>query len=473
MTPNRFRNIALGMQGAIEGAHMGHPDFRANGRIFATLSPDGYRGMVKLTPDQQGQFMDAAPGAFEPASGAWGRQGCTMVVLKEVDPETLGEAMTLAWKQAADAPAKPRRRRKGMSKRALTVFAVVVLGAAAQAQRGGPSPEQQAAMAKQDALEKSTPRLQVGEEVLTLVVPNHTIGEAVGVAKNSKGNLFVFTRSGNVGPAKGATASQLFEFDPMLKFVKQWGPDNYAASFAHTVRVDRQDNVWMTDEGANMIVKFNPQGHVLMVLGRKTEAIDYLERFTERGEKDENRFPAGNMGTFNRPTDVTWNPQGDIFVSDGYNNSRVVKIAKDGTWVKAVGTRGAGPNQFNTPHAITSDSKGNIYVADRGNRRIQVFDSDLNAVKTIANVGAPWSVCMSPGPTQYLFSGDGNGKLYKVDPATGNLVGWAQTGLGHGQTGCLVHELHCESENVVYKGDCSTWTVEKITIKGSTPPATQ
>jgi DNA-binding beta-propeller fold protein YncE len=359
-----------------------------------------------------------------------------------------------------------------MARRTLVLIAVIVLGAVGHAQRGAPSPEQQAALAKQEALEKATPKLQVTEDVLNLTVPNHTIGEAVGVAKNSKGSLFVFTRSGNLGPAKGATASQLFEFDPLLRFVKQWGPDNYAASFAHTVRVDKQDNVWMTDEGANMIVKFNPQGRVVMVLGRKTEAIDYLERFTERGEKDENRFPAGTMGTFNRPTDVTWDPQGNIFVSDGYNNSRVVKIAKDGTWVKALGTRGSAPNQFNTPHAITSDAKGNIYVADRGNRRIQVFDADLNPVRIIDTVGAPWSVCMSPGPTQYLFSGDGNGKLYKVD-LTGKLVGWAQVGLGHGQTGCLVHELHCESETVVYKGDCSTWTVEKITIKGATAPATQ
>jgi outer membrane protein assembly factor BamB len=120
-------------------------------------------------------------------------------------------------------------------------------------------------------------------------------------------------------------------------------------------------------------------------------------------------------------------------------------------------------------HAITADAKNNIYVADRGNRRIQVFDKDLNPVKIISNVGAPWSVCMSPpaaSGTQYLFSGDGNGKLYKLD-MNGNLVGWAQTSQGHGQAGCLIHELHCESENVIYKGDCSTWTVEKITIKGT------
>ena len=173
-------------------------------------------------------------------------------------------------------------------------------GQAAPAAPQGPSPEQQAAIAKQEALEKATPQLQVTEEVLRLVVPGHTIGEAVGVAKNSKGNLYVFTRSGNVGPARGATASQLYEFDQTLKFVKQWGQDNYAASFAHTVRVDKYDNVWMTDEGSNMIVKFNPQGIVSMVLGRKPEAIDFYERFIERGEKDEVRFPVGTPGTFGR-----------------------------------------------------------------------------------------------------------------------------------------------------------------------------
>src|SRR4030095_12691478 len=239
-------------------------------------------------------------------------------------------------------------------KRAIIVAVVVGLVTMVHAQREGgagpgqapaggrgPSPEQQAALAKQDALEKATPQLQITTVVFSLVIPGHTIGEAVGVAKNSKGHLFVFTRSGNVGPARGATASQLFEFDQNLKFVKQWGPDNYAASFAHTVRVDKQDNVWMTDEGANMIVKFNPQAQVTMVLGRKTEAIDFLERFTERGEKNEERAPVGGVGTFNRPTDVTWDSEGNIFVADGYNNSRVVKLNKDGSWAKALGTRGA------------------------------------------------------------------------------------------------------------------------------------
>ena len=104
MTPDEFRRIALSMHGAAEGAHMGHPDFRANGRIFATLYPDGESGMVKLTPDQQQEFMRADPATFGPASGAWGRQGCTTVRLDSVDEDTLGQAMTQAWQNTVKNP---------------------------------------------------------------------------------------------------------------------------------------------------------------------------------------------------------------------------------------------------------------------------------------------------------------------------------------------------------------------------------
>jgi hypothetical protein len=321
------------------------------------------------------------------------------------------------------------------------------------------SPEQQA---KQMELEKNTPKLKITEEVLKLNVPGQTIGEAVGVAKNSQGHLFVFSRTGKTATVKGSAASMLFEFDPNLKFIKEWGPNNYAAGFAHTVRVDRDDNVWMVDEGSNMVVKYRPDGSVAMTLGRKEEPLDWLERFVEEGDHLEGT-PNARPGVFNRPTDVTWDQNGNIFVSDGYNNSRVAKFDKNGNWVKAIGERGNAPNQFNTPHGITSDSSGNIYVADRGNRRVQVYDPDLNPVRIIEGMGAPWTLCVNPGSNQYLFSGDGNGKIYKFS-LDGKLQGWAQTSLGHGQSGCLVHELHCESETVIYKGDCSTWTVEKITI---------
>ena len=355
-------------------------------------------------------------------------------------------------------------------KRSSVVFSLLVLSAAMtagalriQGQGGANNPEAQARQKQQLELEAATPKLQVKEEVLPLTIPGHTIGETEGVSKNSKGHLFVYSRTGTSGSSRGGTAAELFEFDENLKFVKLWGPGNYAASFAHAVRVDKYDNVWMVDEGSNMIVKFDPNGMVKMVLGRKPEAIDYLEKYVERGEKDTERFPSGNVGTFNRQTDVAWDAQDNIFVADGYNNSRVVKLSKDGVWIKSVGTRGAGQNQFNTVHGIAVDSQqGLVYVADRGNFRIQVYDTDLNFKKTIAGIGAPWSVQIT---SKYVYSGDGTGKIYQLDKNTGKLLGWAQTSLGRGQTGCLIHSLHAESDNVLYKGSCTQWDVEKITIR--------
>jgi hypothetical protein len=118
LRPADFRRIALGMNGAIEGEHMAHPDFRANGRIFATLYPDGKSGMVKLTPEQQEELVRADPSTFVPASGAWGRQGSTTVRLDSVDEATLGEAMTLAWQNSARtrAAGRARPRRPARSK---------------------------------------------------------------------------------------------------------------------------------------------------------------------------------------------------------------------------------------------------------------------------------------------------------------------------------------------------------------------
>jgi DNA-binding beta-propeller fold protein YncE len=301
----------------------------------------------------------------------------------------------------------------------------------------------------------------------------HTIGETEGVAINSKKHLFVYTRSGNAGPARGSQAAELFEFDETGKYVKEWGQNAYGFSFAHAIRFDKEDNLWVVDEGSNMVMKFNPQGLVTMVLGRKDEAIDYLEKYLEEGDHSvagANAKPgagAGRGGSFGRPTDVAFDTQGNIFVADGYDNSRVAKFTKDGDFVKSIGSRGNQPGQFNTPHTIANDAKGNIYVGDRGNQRIQVFDPDLNPVRIISNVRAPWAMCITPPNAQgqqYLYSADAGGKIYKED-LEGHLLGWfGTTGKKVGQF-YWVHEMHCVSENELYTGEAQNWRVQHITMK--------
>ncbi|HBB89122.1 MAG TPA: hypothetical protein DC047_16065 [Blastocatellia bacterium] len=112
LTADQFRGLALAMDGAIESAHMGHPDFRANGRIFATLHPGNELGMVKLTPEQQQEFLREGSDTFVPSSGAWGRQGCTNVKLAAVDEDTLGRALTLAWQNTKKQTGAKRKKKK-------------------------------------------------------------------------------------------------------------------------------------------------------------------------------------------------------------------------------------------------------------------------------------------------------------------------------------------------------------------------
>src|SRR5580704_7161918 len=192
---------------------------------------------------------------------------------------------------------------------------------------GGPDAHAQistkAQQAEQDAVDAKTPKLNYTEEVLQLLVPGFTMGETVGVDTNSANHIFVYSRTNPQGIARGGTAAMLWEFDPSGKFVKEWGPHNYAASFAHSVRVDKNDNVWMEDEGSGMIIKFNPQAVPVAQFGRTPEAIDYLEEFLEHGGTGFNNaggrprdpHPVGTIGTFNRPTDLTWDSQGNIYVS--------------------------------------------------------------------------------------------------------------------------------------------------------------
>ena len=288
------------------------------------------------------------------------------------------------------------------------------------------------------------------------------MGEAVGVATNSKGHVFVFTRSGE---------TRLFEFDENGKWLREIGDHLYSFAFAHTVRVDRYDNIWATDEGTNMIVKFDPQGHVIMTFGRRPEAGEGVTPWKGDGAGIPEPTRVTKYGLY-RPTDVAWDAQDNVFVSDGYGNSRVIKYSKEGRFITSVGDkRGSAPGQFNTPHTIATDRDGNVYVGDRGNNRIQVFDNNLKYKTSYTAQGAPWAICISPGTHQYLYSSNStgttdmkNGEIYKME-LDGTIIG--KFGRGGKKLGefMATHEIDCRYENQILTGEVTNWRVQKILLK--------
>src|ERR1700687_5767640 len=162
--------------------------------------------------------------------------------------------------------------------------------------------------------------------------PGTNFGEVPGVAVNSKGHVFVFTRSNSAsGPAYAPAAAQLLEFGPKGEFLREIGKGLYAWSFAHSIRIDKDDNIWAIDKGSDMVIKFNQAGRVVMVFGRRKESAD--EESKPCGHPNP-PLPAGD-GLFRQPTDVTWDSEGNIYITDGYINSRVAKFDKNGDWVKS------------------------------------------------------------------------------------------------------------------------------------------
>jgi DNA-binding beta-propeller fold protein YncE len=333
-----------------------------------------------------------------------------------------------------------------------------------------------------------------GANILKLPADMH-LGEVAGVALNAQGHIFVFQRGNTNGPAYGAAAAQLLEFGPDGRYLREIGKHLYAWSFAHAVRIDPQGYIWAADKGSDMVIKFTPQGRVAMVFGRKAEASDEGAHPLEHPKPP---LPAIE-GQFRQVTDMAWDSQGNTYISDGYINSRVAKVSKDGRWLKSWGSFGSGPGQFNTLHSIAVDASDRVYVADRGNRRVQVFDTEGKLLKIITIdvpfpkdaptaigarpteqaeggygagtatmfPGSPWALCITPKTAagqQYLYVSDAYpGRIYKLD-LDGNVLGWlGGSGKQLKQFG-WIHEIACPSENVLYVGELLNWRLQKLTL---------
>ncbi|HVQ12232.1 MAG TPA: 6-bladed beta-propeller, partial [Vicinamibacterales bacterium] len=211
------------------------------------------------------------------------------------------------------------------------------------------------------------------------------IGRLSGVAVSPTGQIVALNRGHH----------PVLEFKADGTFVRSWGEGSKMFEGAHTVRFDRQGDLWYIDAADNIIFHFDKEGRTLGTLGTNPEPWTYLTHVIERA--------VPGRASLYQETDIGWSRDGAMFVADGYGNSRVAKYDKDGNFVKSWGERGGQPGNFNTPHSLVVDNNDVVYVADRGNSRIQTFDTEGNR-KAVWNLPtAPWSLCLTNGPNQVLF----------------------------------------------------------------------
>ena len=266
-----------------------------------------------------------------------------------------------------------------------------------------------------------------------------TFGSTSGVAVNSKGNILVLSR----GP------HPLMEFDGTGQYIRSLGQGLYDRP--HGLRVDRDDNIWTTDVASHVVYKMNPDGRILLVLGVRGNAGDM--------------HPYGHLPLFNEPNDLAFAANGDFFVTQGHGRGepRVLKFDRDGNFIKAWGKKGKGPGEFDIAHSIAIDAKGLVYVADRNNQRIQVFDADGNYVRESRHPGTPCGLFISSDQHLWLAHGHA-GQVIKLD-LDGKVLGvTGKQGKGLGQFG-EAHFIALGPKDEVYVADTLNWRVQKFVKK--------
>lgn len=301
------------------------------------------------------------------------------------------------------------------------------------------------------------------------------LGEVAGVARNSRGEIFVYTRTGNPNLALGLAryisraGSRVFKFDSRGRYERELGQGIYGALFAQQVRVSPDDHVWIVDRMSGQVIRFDPQGRIVMVLSRKPEAMQVPLGGGRRGGRG---YTEGE--SFQQPSDVAWDSRGNIYVADGLTRGRIAKYDPDGRFLTNLGGDGSGPGQFAGIHGLQIDVDDNLYVADYGNRRIQVLDANGRYLREITGVGAPMAICITPGPDQTLYVSNSNppddlevgGEIYKVR-LDGTILGrFGQVGKSIGRFG-TVNAIDCRAENDLLVGEIGNWRVQRVILRST------
>jgi len=258
-------------------------------------------------------------------------------------------------------------------------------------------------------------------------------GECSGVAVDRNDNVWVFNRGKH----------PVIQFDKNGNMLQAWGEGTVVSS--HGIRVDPDGNVWGIDVKGHVVIKYNPAGRVLMILGN---------RQGQPGKND-------SKDAFNEPTNITFEPGGNFYVSDGYVNQRVIKFNKDGEYVTHWGEKGTGDGQFNLVHDIVRDSRGRLYVADRTNQRIQIFDAGGKFLGKWTGIGSPWGLDYVARENAIYMCDGVNNRVVKLN-LDGEILGvMGSYGKVPGKFD-FAHSIGVDSTGAIYVAEIKNWRVQKF-----------